>query len=180
MTENPTRTVSNGGELDSDLASEVSNVGRMPFNKDGTANSFGMNDLVQHGFQVHMDSAEENCIFVEKDGVVCKFIASNGGLHFHDSWNKNSCFEKSNDNFSIKNDVFVQSQKENGKWHTKWQNKAKEAQNLHQMMMFPSASNFKNAIKMNHIHNCLVTVDNINVAEDIFGKDTFVLKGKTT
>ena len=58
--------------------------------------------------------------------------------------------------------------------------KAKEACNLCQMMMFLSASDFKNAIKMNHIHNCPVTIDNINAAEDIFGKDIFALKGKTT
>ena len=48
------------------------------------------------------------------------------------------------------------------------------------MMMFPSASDFENAIKMNHIHDCPVTVDNVNTAEDIFGKDIFALKGKTT
>ena len=75
----------------------------------------------------------------------------------------------------------MQSQRENSEWCTKRQiNKAKEAQNLHQMMMFPSASNFKNAIKMNCIHNCPITVDDINLAKDVFGKDIFALKGKTT
>ena len=33
---------------------------------------------------------------------------------------------------------------------------------------------------MNHIHNCPVSVDNVNTAEDVFGKDIFALKGKTT
>ena len=51
---------------------------------------------------------------------------------------------------------------------------------MHQMMMFPSVADFKNAIKMNYTHNCPVTVDDINVAEDVFGKDVFALKGKTT
>ena len=75
----------------------------------------------------------------------------------------------------------MQSQKENGKWHTKRQiDKAKDAQNLHQMMMFPSVVDFKNAIKMNCIHNCPVTINDINVAKDVFGKDIFALKGKTT
>ena len=46
--------------------------------------------------------------------------------------------------------------------------------------MFPSASDFKNAIKMNHIHNCPITVNNVNAAEDIFGNVIFALKGKTT
>ena len=57
--------------------------------------------------------------------------------------------------FSIKNNIFMQSQKENSKWHTKRQiNKAKKACDSHQMMMFLSALDFKNAIKMNHIDDC--------------------------
>ena len=47
------------------------------------------------------------------------------------------------------------------------------------MMMFPSVLNFKNAMKMNCMHNCPVTADNINVAKETFGKDIFTLKGKT-
>ena len=79
----------------------------------------------------------------------------------------------------IKNDIFMQSQKENGQWHTKRQiEEAKEERNSHWMMTFPSATNFKNAMKMNHIHNCPVTVDDINAAEDIFGKDILCQKEK--
>ena len=75
----------------------------------------------------------------------------------------------------------MQSQKENSEWYTKRQVKrAKEACNLYQMMMFPSVADYKNAIKLNLIHNCPVTVEDINIAEDIFGKDIFALKGKTT
>ena len=50
MAKNPTGTVSNGSELDSDLTTELNNVGSVPFNKDGIANSFAMNDLIQHCF----------------------------------------------------------------------------------------------------------------------------------
>ena len=64
--ENPTGTVSNSSELDSDLNAEMNDVGCMPFNEDGMANSFGMNDLIQCGFQVHMDSAEEIAFFQER------------------------------------------------------------------------------------------------------------------
>ena len=97
-----------------------------PFNEDGVANSFGVNDLTKRGFHVCTDSAKENCVFAEKDNVVRKFIASNGGSHFNDSWNDDLCFKKSNNGISIKNDIFMQSQKEKSKWCTKQQmNKAK-------------------------------------------------------
>ena len=75
-----------------------------------------------------------------------QFLTSNGSSHFHDLWNDDLCFEKSNDNFQTKNNIFMQSQKENSEWHTKRQvNKAKESRNLCQMMMFPSVLDFKNA-----------------------------------
>ena len=64
--------------------------------------------------------------------------------------------------------------------HKRQINKAKEAQNSCQMMMFPSALDVKNAMKMNGIHKCHVIEDNINAAEDIFGEAIFALKGKTT
>ena len=39
---------------------------------------------------------------------------------------------------------------------------------------------FKNTIETNHIHNCPISVDNIDATEDIFGKEIFALKGKMT
>ena len=80
VAENPTGIVSNGGELDLDFTANVNGVGRLPFNEDGIANLFGMNDLVERGFRVSMDSDVKNAIFVEKDNIVRKFITSNGRL----------------------------------------------------------------------------------------------------
>ena len=39
---------------------------------------------------------------------------------------------------------------------------------------------FKNTIKANYIQDCLVTIEDIEVAEDIFGPDIHRLKGATT
>ena len=46
--------------------------------------------------------------------------------------------------------------------------------------MFPSVSDFKIAMKMNHMHNCPIAVDDINAAKEMFGKDIFASRGKTT
>ena len=92
-----------------------------------------------------MDTKYENCIFVEKDNIVRKFITSTGGLYFHDLWNDELCFPLSEFNFENKNNMFMQSQKENSEWYTKRQvDRAKTARNLYQMMMFPSINDFKN------------------------------------
>ena len=44
---NPMGTVSNDGKLDLDLTAEMNNIGCLPFNEDGIANLFGMNDSIQ-------------------------------------------------------------------------------------------------------------------------------------
>ena len=47
------------------------------------------------------------------------------------------------------------------------------------MLAYPSIRDYKNAIKYNYIKDCPVTIDDINIAEDIFGLDIHALKGKT-
>ena len=76
--------------------------------------------------------------------------------------------------------VFLNSQYENSLLYTRRQVKeAKTARNLYRKMSYPSINDFKNAVKYNMIDDCPVKVEHIKVAEDIFGKDIHVLKGKT-
>ena len=44
----------------------------------------------------------------------------------------------------------------------------------------PTVENFKYILKSNGIKNCPVTIDDVKIAEDIWGKDISYLKGKTT
>jgi hypothetical protein len=44
----------------------------------------------------------------------------------------------------------------------------------------PTMENFKSLLQMNVIKNCPVTVNDINIAEKIFGPDVSSLKGKST
>ena len=57
--------------------------------------------------------------------------------------------------------------------------RAREAHNLYHMMGYPSVDDFRTAIKYKYVEDCLVTLEDIEVAEDIFGKDIHTLKGKT-
>ena len=47
------------------------------------------------------------------------------------------------------------------------------------MIMFPSIANFKNAIQMNGIKNCPVTIADINISIKICGTNIPTLKGKS-
>ena len=64
LADDPTGTISDGGKLDLNCTTEINDAGRMPFNKDGITNSFGVNNLIERGFRVCMDGTEENCVFV--------------------------------------------------------------------------------------------------------------------
>ena len=68
----PTGTIGNGSKWDLNCITEMNDVGRMAFNEDDIANSFGVNNLIKRGFHAHMDSTEEICVFVKKDNVVKK------------------------------------------------------------------------------------------------------------
>ncbi len=57
---------------------------------------------------------------------------------------------------------------------------AKKARELYHAIGNPSVKDFKNIVKMNATKNCPVTVEDINIAEKIFGPDVSSLKGKTT
>ena len=170
--------LSNGGGMDINHTAVLKGVGRMPFATEGIANLVGMDQLVKLGFKVVMNSEIENVIFVEKNDIVRKFRPSENGLYFHDLWDSSMRYVKKPE--KAKNNVFMQSQKENSAWYTKRQvQKAREARNLYQMMMFPSVADFKSAIKFNYIEDCPITVEDIEAAEKIFGKDIHALKGKT-
>ena len=57
---------------------------------------------------------------------------------------------------------------------------AREARRVYNIIGNPSLNDFKSIIKMNAIKDCPITLEDIDIAERIFGKDIASLKGKTT
>ena len=57
--------------------------------------------------------------------------------------------------------------------------KAQKARKFMHNMSAPSYKDLRKVIRMNHIKNCPVSIEDIGLAERIFGKDVPVLKGKT-
>lgn len=58
--------------------------------------------------------------------------------------------------------------------------RAKVARKLYQTMGHPFLEDYKKLIQANAIKNCPVTVEDVNIAEKIFGLDIYTLKGKAT
>ena len=57
---------------------------------------------------------------------------------------------------------------------------AKRARRLCHIVGCPTVENFKHILRQHIIKNCPVTVEDVNIAEKIFGPDIGALKGKTT
>ena len=57
---------------------------------------------------------------------------------------------------------------------------AKKARELYTIVGYPSPDDFKSMVRFNLINNCPVNLEDITIAEDIWGKDIGALKGKTT
>ena len=71
--------------------------------------------------------------------------------------------------------------KENRSGYTQSQfKKAVRARELYHLLGAPTLDNYKGFIKMNGVHNCSVRLDDIIIAENIFGPDMATLKGKST
>jgi len=76
---------------------------------------------------------------------------------------------------------FLTTLEENKTFYTPRQfERAKRARDLYHALGTPSIKDFKAMITINAVRNNPVTVDDIKIAEEIFGPDIGTLKGKTT
>jgi hypothetical protein len=77
--------------------------------------------------------------------------------------------------------TFVNSVSENKEGFTKRQIKGAElARTLYKTLGYPSMKDFKWVIRSNQIKDCPVTIQDIDVALNIWGKNIAAFKGKTT
>jgi hypothetical protein len=77
--------------------------------------------------------------------------------------------------------LFINTVTGNKKNYSKRQIKGAEiAKELYAKLARPSMKNYKWIVLSNQIKNCPVTLEDIDIATNIWGKDIAALKGKTT
>ena len=167
QTNNPMNVITNGSKLMANQEAEMNNIGTVSFSENAVTNILPMGKIAEK-YRITYDSLNGDEFLIHKDdGSIVKFIKSKNGLYYHDTENRQI--------------TMMNSQKENSMMYSKRQiERAKKARDLYSIIGYPSIQDFKTMIQGNLINNCPVTIDDINVAEDIFGPDIFVLKGKTT
>ena len=168
---------SNGGLQISDQRGTIPGFGTTVwYNPNSLANILSLAS-VRKVCRVTMDTNIENAIFVhKKDGTIMKFSASSKGLYYYEV-PKTVKSKTSVDAylFLIKTvdgnkAQFTQRELEG----------AEHARKIYALTNSPSRANFTSIVRRNLLHNCPITVEDVNHMYYIHGEDISVIKGKTT
>jgi hypothetical protein len=163
--------ITNGGSLVTNQKAYVPLFGEVWFSDQAITNIFSLHDM-QKMYPVSYDSRKENAFVVELPHKSIKFTLVQPGLYKY-------CPRKCNQ--PAVPGSFIQTVEENKKFYTEREvQRARKARELYHALGSPSLKDFKAIITMNGIGNNPVTIEDIGIAEKIFGADVGTLKGKTT
>ena len=123
---------------------------------------------------------EDAFILKHRDsGAITKFKGTEKGLYVFEpstTWRESNLRKQGH-----QLNCFVETVSENKARYTPREfDQAKRARMLYHSLGAPAIDKFKKMIQFNMIKNCPVTLDDIKIAEAVFGPDVATLKGKTT
>ena len=164
----PLQLITNGGDVITNTKATVPGFGDVWFDSNSIANIFSFAELKQK-HRITYDSTKEDAFLIHLPTKIIKFSRTNEGLYTY----------KPNEHVLNKT-ILLQTVKENKQFYTNRQiARANLARKLYHNIGTPSIADFKAIIRMNAISNCPITIEDINIAEHIYGKDIGSLKGKT-
>jgi hypothetical protein len=171
----------NGGDLITDHKAMVKDFGEVWFNPNAVTNIFSMAEM-ENKYKISYNTGE---FIVHLPHTNAIFKRDSSGLYSFKPPNTSSLLypgTESPEQFNAFQDQTpMDSVEENKKMFTDRQvERAKKARQLYHALGTPSTKDFKAIITMNAIKNLPVTIDDVNLAEKIFGPDIGALKGKTT
>ena len=156
----------NGGTALTNTIADIPDFGTTWFDESGITNILSL-ALVEEKYKVTYES-DISLFIVHIGDKKIPFRKSAEGLYYYKP------------NITKKHSM-VQTVEENKTFYSKRQvDRAKRARELLHALGCPSIADFKKAIKMNAIKDCPVTVEDIDIAESIYGPDVATLRGKTT
>ena len=160
----------NSGTIQTDLIGDLDGYGTVWFNPQGIANIISLGEAsARH--RITMDNTLDNAIFIHKsDGTARRFGCMKSGIY--------CCDLKSSNSFVFNGIVSVESQEQ--QYSALDVNRAKAARKLQETMGFISERDLLQIVDNNLIRDSKVRRRDVLTAGDIYGKNTNVLKGKTT
>ena len=153
--------------------------GNVWFDQDAIANTFSFANMKKKYWITH-DSDKEDAFKVHMNGKILEFKATPQGLYCCSTGK--DYLEKIKKAKQKKQETsnMMDTVQENRKNYTQHQFEcAKLACKLCHNVGTPAVKNFKSLLKANMIKNCPVTIEDVNIAEKIFGPSMLSLKGKS-
>ena len=171
-------------ELDTNVGSriidevkEIKGLGTVYFNKNGIANIFSLKELVKH-HRVSYNSSKEDAFVVHLDNKILKFCANEQYVHKFQKVYLDGVKKNNNMKIGVQ---FLQSVKKRIARCTKREvSRADRARKIYYIVGAPTVENMKMVIRQNLFKNCPVTIQDVNLAEKIFGPDVSTMKGRST
>ena len=171
----PIKIATNAGSRIVSKQAMVAGFGSVWYDEEAIANIFSIKDLkMQH--HITYDSEVEDAFFVHKeDKEPVKFKCTSQGIY---AYTIPVCREE---NMELAESHLVDTVKENRKGYTQAQfDRAVKARSLYHELGAPTLENYKGFIKMGGVQNCPIRIEDIKIAQNIFGPDMATLKGKST
>jgi hypothetical protein len=179
----PLTMVTNAGSKKLFKKGNIHGFGEAWFDPDQVANIFGFFRLAEQ-YRITYDSDIENAFNVHTNDGIVKFKKNEDGLYVYrpsPQYLKNIANSTRGGDSDIETNLLAHTISENREGYTQRQfDNAKQARKLYHIIGCPSIENFKAILRQNIIKNCPVTIEDVNIAERIFGPDIGTLKGKST
>ena len=160
----------NGDTLTTKMKAHVKNYSDIWFDTSAIANILSLKNI-RSKLHVTYDSPNGEGAFImhkEPSGIDIHFVMpANDGLHYHHTNNRQSPMVST---VKGESEGFCKRQIE----------QAKAARDFQAKVIHPSTQELKSIVKSNLIVNCLVTAEDIDRAEKIYGPSVPIFKGKTT
>ena len=179
----------NAGTKNMTLQADVRELGTVWYDANQIANIFGFASL-KDTYRITYDSDKEDAFLVHLPDKIIKFERTPEGLYAFkppkrfiekNRERKGYSNESETDDTQIVVSNLVSTLAENRKRYTHREFlRAKEARALYYNCGFPTVETYKHALRSKIIQNCKVTIEDVNIAEDIFGPDMSAIKAKWT
>ena len=157
----------NAGVIKNNQKAMLPNYGKVWYNPEAIANILSFAKLKDKGNRILYDSDKEDAFIVHTKNGIIKFERTPNNLYALNT--------KKYTEYNL-----LETVEQNTEHYTNRQiEKAKQARALYHALGTPTIKDFKAILRMNAIKNCPITLEDIDVAEFIYGKDIGAIKGKT-
>ena len=151
----------------------VAGFGRVWYDEGAIANIFSFQDLKKQHHITYDSEVEDAFIVHKEEKEPVKFQCTSQGIY---AYTIPVCHE---DKLDLAESHLVDTVKENCKGYTQAHfDRVLKTQSLYHELGAPTLENYKGFIKMGGVQNCPIRIEDIKIAQNIFGPDMATLKGK--